>query len=66
MAKTAAKSCGFGATLLTHLFTDVIKDRNELFVQAIGHMGVSVYLDDNATVASTTLQPRQVSKWTLH
>jgi len=66
MAKTAAKSCGFGATLLTHLFTDVIKDRNELCVQGIGHMGVSVHRDDNATVASTTLQPIQVSKWTLH
>jgi len=66
MAKTAAKSCGFEANLLTHSFTDVIKDRNDLCVQAIGHMGVSVYLDDNATVVSTTLQPMQVSKWILH
>ena len=35
MAKTAAKSCGFRPTLLTHLFTDVIEHRNELCVQSI-------------------------------
>ena len=50
MAKIAAKSCGFGATLLTHLFIDVIEHRNELRVQGIGHMGIAVDRDDNATL----------------
>ena len=62
MAKTTAKSCGFGITLLTDLLTDVVLQIHKLCIEDIGHVQISAQFDTDASVASTTLQPMQVSK----